>query len=93
MKNSVKLPNPARLAAVMLVAVHLAPVTTLADDPGMPDQAELVSLSIQTSSREQARAANEAAVEEAAKTIEEDTRLNLDIRLIGRTLMLIAGDV
>jgi hypothetical protein len=42
-------------------------------------------------SRENARAANEAAVADAVNAVIEATRLDLDIRLIGRTSVTVAA--
>lgn len=42
-------------------------------------------------SREHARAANEAAVTDAVNAVIEATRLDLDIRLIGRTSVTVAA--
>jgi hypothetical protein len=54
---------------------------------------EMTSERIEQASLEKAREAIEAAVEEAARAIEADSRLELDIRLIGHTSVSIAGGV
>lgn len=83
--------KPATIAALLLFAGAVAPA--MADDRVALDTGKVPSEDIQEISREQARRANEAAVEEAAEAVEADARLELDIRLIDRTSVLIAGDV
>jgi hypothetical protein len=65
----------------------------MADDRGPLETSETSSARIAEASKEHAALANEAAVEDAAQAIKTATRLDLDIRLIGRTSVLIAGDI
>ncbi len=83
--------NPATIAALLLFAGSTC--TAMADDSVPFDANEASSEQIEETSKEQARQANEAAVEEAVRAVEADTQLDLDIRLIGRTSVLIAGEV
>ncbi len=83
--------NPAKIAALLLFAGSTC--TAMADDSVPFDANEASSEQIEETSKEQARQANEAAVEEAVRAVEADTQLDLDIRLIGRTSVLIAGEV
>jgi hypothetical protein len=59
------------------------------DDNGQPVENKTVSAD--QLSRESAREANEAAVTEAVNAVIEATRLDLDIRLIGRTSVTVAA--
>lgn len=54
-------------------------------------EAETRIVSTDQHSRESAKAANEAAVTEAVNAVIEATRLDLDIRLIGRTSVTVAA--
>ncbi len=85
--------NPATIAALLLFAGATSTAPAMADDRATIDANEASSDQIDQTSKEQARQANEAAVEEAAQAIESDTRLDLDIKLIGRTSVIIAGEV
>ncbi len=84
--------NPATIAALLLFAGAGSTVPAVADDSVSFDTTEASSEQIEETSREQARQANEAAVEDAARAVEAETRLDLDITLIGRTSLLIAGE-
>ena len=53
---------------------------------------ESSSINVAKESLEQAKRANEAAAESAIATVLADTRLDLDIRLIGPTSVKIASD-
>ncbi len=88
-----KLLNPATIAALLLFAANTGTAPAMADDRVAFDTSEVSSAQIEETSKEQARRANEAAVEDAARAVEADTRLDLDMRLIGRTSVLIAGEM
>ncbi len=92
MNAKTRLMNPATIAALLLFAGAGSTVPAVADDSVSFDTTEASSEQIEETSREQARQANEAAVEDAARAVEADTRLDLDITLIGRTSLLIAGE-
>jgi len=53
---------------------------------------ESSTIDVAKESLEQAKRANEAAAEAAVETVLADTRLDLDIRLIGPTSVKIASD-
>jgi hypothetical protein len=53
---------------------------------------ESSSINVAKESLEQAKRANEAAAESAIATVLADTRLDLDIRLMGPTSVKIASD-
>ena len=84
--------NPATIAALLLFAGATCTAPAMADDRVSFDADKVSSAQIEEASKERARQANEAAVEEAAEAVEADTRLDLDIRLIGRTSVIIAGE-
>ena len=92
MSSRSKISNPATIAVLILFAGSSSAAPAIADDRDAFDANEASSAQIEETSKEQARRANEAAVEEAARSVEADTRLDLDIRLIGRTSMIIAGE-
>ena len=92
MNARTRLMNPATIAALLLFAVAGSAVPAMADDSESFDTTVASSEQIEETSREQARQANEAAVEDAARAVEADTRLDLDITLIGRISLLIAGE-
>ncbi len=93
MNRTRELMNPAVMATVLLFAGSVGTAPAMADDRGALDANEISFAQIEESSKEHAALANEAAVEEAAQAIRAATRLDLDIRLIGRTSVLIAGDL
>ncbi len=93
MNTKVKLVNPAVIAALLLFAGSAGTAPARADDRIALRSSKAPSEQIEEISRSQARQANETAVEEAARAVEADTQLDLDIKLIGRTSMLIAGEV
>jgi hypothetical protein len=92
MNSKAKLMNPTTIAALLLLAGATCTPPAIADDRAAFDGSEASSEQIEEASKEQARKANEAAVEEAARAVEADTRLELDIRLIGRSSVIIAGE-
>ena len=93
MNRTRQLTHPAVIAALLLFAGSAGTAPAIADDRGPLETSEMSSAQIEEASKEHAALANEAAVEEAAQAIKEATRLDLDIRLIGRTSVIIAGDV
>ncbi len=93
MHTKAELMKPVSIATLLLFAGAMSTTPAQACDRVSFDTTEVSSEQIEESSREQARQANEAAVEDAAKAVEADTRLDLDITLIGRTSLLIAGEV
>ncbi len=93
MNRTRELMNPAVIAALLLFAGSAGIAPAMADDRGPLETSEMSSAQIEEASKEHAELANEAAVEEAAQAIKTATRLDLDIRLIGRTSVLIAGDL
>ena len=92
MNSKARLTNPATIATLLLFAVVASTAPAQACDCASFDTTEASSEQIEETSKEHARQANEAAVEDAAQAIEVNTRLDLDIRLIGRTSLLIAGE-
>jgi len=92
MNTKTDLMNPATIAALLLLAAATSAAPAMADDRSSFKANDTSPTEIEETSKEQARQANEAAVEEAARTVEADIRLDLDITLIGRTSVLIAGD-
>ncbi len=84
---------PATIACLLFFAGSAMLAPAMADDTAAFDTRDVSSSRVQDASREQARQANEAAVKEAAEAIEADARLDLDIRMIGRTSVTIAGEV
>ena len=88
-----KISNPATIAALLLFTASTSTAPTLAEDRNGYEAHDVSPDQIEEASREHARQANEAAVEDATRAIEADTQLDLDIRLIGRTSVLIAGEV
>ena len=93
MNSRSKLMNPATIAALLLFAGSTSTAPAMADDHVAFDTYEVSSAQIAETSKEHARRANEAAVEDAARAVEADTRLDLDMRLIGRTSVLVAGEM
>ena len=88
-----KITIPATIAALLLFAGGSSIAPAMADDDVNFVADKASSEQIEETSKEQAREANEAAVEEAARAVEAETRLDLDIRLIGHNSVTIAGDV
>lgn len=93
MNTKVKLVNPAVMATLLVFAGSTSTAPAMADDHVAFDTSEASSEQIEEISKEQAKQANETAVEEAARAVEADTQLDLDIKLIGRTSVRIAGEV
>ena len=93
MNNRPKLLNPLTIATLLLFAGATSTAPVVAEDQVSIDADENPSEQIEKFSKEQARQANEAAVEDAARAVEADTRLDLDMKLIGRNSVIIAGEV
>ncbi len=93
MNSKSKMMTPATMVALLLFAGSTSTAPAMADDRVALDTREVSSMQIKETSTEQARRANEAAVEDAARAVEADTRLDLDMRLIGRTSVLVAGEM
>ncbi len=93
MNTRPKLLNPLTIATLLLFAGAASTAPAAADDQVSIDADENPSEQIEVVSKEQARQANQAAVEDAARAVEADTRLDLDIKLIGRNSVTIAGEV
>jgi len=83
MKNFRKL-----MAGLAIVSVLFANVANAEDTA----TTESITVNVEKESREQAKQANKAAAEAAVETVLVDTRLDLDIRLIGPTSVKIASD-
>ena len=88
-----ELMTPAVIATLLLFAGSASTTPAMADDRGPLDASDMSFAQIEEASKEHAALANEAAVEQAARAIKAATRLDLDIRLVGRTSVLIAGDL
>jgi hypothetical protein len=93
MMNSREFLRPTVIAALLLFAGVSSMTIASADDQPALESSEASPARVEETSREHARKANQAAAEEAAEAVEADTRLELDIRLIGHTSVLLAGDV
>ncbi len=91
MNTRPKISNPATIAALLLFAASINTAPALAEDRNGYEAHDVSPDQIEEASREHARQANEAAVEDATRAIEADTQLDLDIRLIGRTSVRIAA--
>jgi hypothetical protein len=92
MNTRPRITNPATIAALLLFAASTSTAPALAEDRNGYEAQDVSPDQIKEASREHARQANEAAVEDATRAIEADTQLDLDIRLIGRTSVRIAGE-
>ena len=84
--------NRQRLMAALALAGMLAINASFADEVVVTDTQEAATISIDDVNRDLAKEANTAAAEKAAEAILADTKLDLDIRLIGPTSVKIAGD-
>ncbi len=87
-----KITNPATIAALLLFAASTSTAPALGEDRNGYEAHDVSPDRIEEASREHARQANKDAIEDATRAIEADTQLDLDIRLIGRTSVRIAGD-
>jgi len=70
--------------------LNIGPV--IADELVATESQDTVKISASQVSRDQLKKANTAAAEKAAEAVLADTKLDLDIRLIGPTSVKIAGD-
>lgn len=77
-----------RLAVASVLFTHAA----AADDDTTIVSAEKVTVSTEASSRDSADAANKDAAEKAVEAVLADTKLDLDIRLIGPTSVKVASE-
>ena len=75
-----------------IAALLAAALPAHADDAPRMDAARPAARNAANLHREQARAANEQAAEQAVAAVLETTRLDLDIKLIGPTSKKIARD-
>lgn len=92
MNTTLKLLNPLIIATLLLDAGGTSTAPAFADDRVSFDADENPSEQIEEISKAQARQANEAAVEDAARAVEADTRLDLDKKLIGPKSVTFAGE-
>jgi len=77
-------------ATLLALGLSLSAAQALAGDVAEPTTAT-ESATPDQHTRENARAANEAAADEAVTAVIEATKLDLDIRLIGRTSISVAA--
>lgn len=84
--------NKQRLIAGLALAGMLAVNVSFADEIVVTESREAATMSAEAVNREIAREANTAAAEKAVEAVLADTKLDLDIRLIGPTSVKIAGD-
>jgi hypothetical protein len=80
-------------ALILALTGLLAVNTGFADEAADKKAAQSAAVNSAETHRELAREANKAAAEQAANALIEETRLDLDIRLIGPTSVKIAGDL
>jgi len=78
--------------AALALAGMLAINASFADEVVVTDAQEAATISIDDVNRDLAKEANTAAAEKAVEAVLADTKLELDIRLIGPTSVKIAGD-
>ena len=81
-----------RRTSILALAGLLAFNLSFADEVAPEETAKATVVDTDTVNRELAREANMAAAEQAVAAVLEETRLDLDIRLIGPTSVKIAGD-
>jgi len=87
------------MLSIQNLIASLAVTTLLVANPAFSDDSTVIVTtasavtSIDKDSRKRATEANKAAAERAVETILAETRLDLDIRLIGPTSVKIAGDL
>ena len=80
------------LATGLALATLFAANAGFADEIVVTEKPENATTRAVDAQREQAEKANTAAVERAVEAVLADTRLDLDIRLIGPTSVKIAGE-
>jgi len=81
-----------RITAALALLVTLALNPAAADEKPADGAAKTAQAETAASNRELAREANEQAAAKAIEAVLADTRLDLDIRLIGPTSIKIASD-
>jgi len=81
-----------RRTLILALAGLLAFNSSFADEVALKEAPKPTVVDTDTVNRELAREANTAAAEQAVAAVIEETRLDLDIRLIGPTSVKIAGD-
>lgn len=79
-------------ALALSLAGLLACNSGLADEVAADSEPKATTVDTEKVNRELAQIANKSAADQAAKSVIEATRLDLDIRLIGPTSVRIAGD-
>lgn len=92
MKTVRELMGPAAIAALVLTAAGPGTPPAMADEHRQPAASTAPAVPIEEASREQAKKAHEDAAEDAARAVKADAKLELDIRLIGRSAVLIADE-
>ena len=81
-----------RRTLILALSGLLAFNSSFADEAALKEAPKPAVVDTDTVNRELAREANTAAAEQAVAAVIEETRLDLDIRLIGPTSVKIAGD-
>jgi hypothetical protein len=85
--------NYKRIVMVGLASASLFTIgTAFADEIVVTTHAETLIVNADQVSRDQLKKANAAAVKKAVETVIADTKLDLDIRLIGPTSVKIANE-
>jgi hypothetical protein len=84
--------NTLQRALLLTMAGLLVFNPAVADEPAPRETPKTETVDTDLSNRELASKANKAAADQAARSVIEATRLDLDIRLIGPTSVRIAGD-
>jgi hypothetical protein len=92
MKNVTELMSPATIAALLLIAASASTPPAMAEGHLLRAASTAPSAPIRAASREQAKKAHEDAVEDAARAIRADARLDLDIHLNRRTPTLVVRE-
>ena len=78
--------------AALALAGMLAINAAFADEVVVTETLEAATISVDDVNRDLAKKANTAAAEKAAEAVIADTKLDLDIRLVGPTSVRTAGD-
>lgn len=84
--------NKRRLLTGLALASMLAINVSFADEIVVTEALDAATMSTDDVNRDLARVANTAAAEKAVEAVLADTKLDLDIRLIGPTSVKVAGD-
>ena len=85
---NISLQRALALSLAGLLACH----SGMADEVATDSEPRATTVDTEKVNRELAQIANKMAADQAAKSVIEATRLDLDIRLIGPTSVKIAGD-